>query len=198
MMRGGGRRLLYFALLTLVLVGLLGGVMPRWLRAARERRFIKAAGSGNIRVVRALLGEGIHINAQDDGDTALLAAAAAGHEDLVRLLLDHSANPNVSNEYGYTPLSSATHHGYPRIIALLLKRGANPDPASVYGETPLMSAAMNGRLDIVRLLLRAGANPCLWDSRGRTAHNHALSFGKTQVAAVLRQAEKKALRRLPH
>ena len=36
--------------------------------------------------------------------TALLLAAQAGHEESVRLLLDHAADPNIADHMGSTPL----------------------------------------------------------------------------------------------
>ena len=58
-------------------------------------------------------------------------AAAAGRLDIVQLLLDHGADPNLREDQ-YAPkgraLYSAVHHGHLEIAKLLLERGAFPNP----------------------------------------------------------------------
>jgi len=47
----------------------------------------------------------------------------ASREDLVRLLLDHGADPNIVAGDGYTPLDVARTAGASRIAALIQERG---------------------------------------------------------------------------
>jgi ankyrin repeat protein len=44
--------------------------------------------------------------------------------ELIRLLLDHGANPNTRKNDGATPLSIAQGKGYKDVIELLKKAGA--------------------------------------------------------------------------
>ena len=58
-------------------------------------------------------------------------AAAAGRMDIVRLLLDHGADPNLAEEQVAPKgkaLYSAVHQGHYDIAKLLLERGAFPNP----------------------------------------------------------------------
>ncbi|PTB40410.1 hypothetical protein M441DRAFT_101590, partial [Trichoderma asperellum CBS 433.97] len=56
---------------------------------------------------------------------------------LVKLLLEHNADPNCPNEDGETPLYLATIRRNEPIVKLLLKKGANPNCADHYGGNAL-------------------------------------------------------------
>jgi ankyrin repeat protein len=58
-----------------------------------------AANNGDLPAVRALLDAGNHNvdECDEDGSTALLAAAWSNHPDIVRLLLEHGADINAQN-----------------------------------------------------------------------------------------------------
>jgi ankyrin repeat protein len=66
-----------------------------------------------------LLKQGLPVNAVSSlAQTALHYAADAGSPDLVPLLIAHGANPNITDQAGYTPLHDAI---FP--IALNLQTG---------------------------------------------------------------------------
>lgn len=56
---------------------------------------------------------------QDD-QTPLHCAARMGHKDLVKLLLDHKANPNATTTAGQTPLHIASREGHVQTVRILL------------------------------------------------------------------------------
>jgi ankyrin repeat protein/mono/diheme cytochrome c family protein len=94
---------------------------------------------------RLLIRSGADVNAQsDDGRTPLLIATARpGAYDVVKLLLDHQANPSqtVSSYKGpLTPLRLAAEAGDEAMLRLLLDRKA--DAMAMGGYLPLL-AAMN-------------------------------------------------------
>ena len=62
---------------------------------------------------RKRLGLPLHVNARWRYDTtALMMAARRGHAEVVKLLLEGGARPNVKDTfYGMTPLSSAASGG---------------------------------------------------------------------------------------
>jgi len=86
---------------------------------------IPACHYGHVETVRVLLGTAIevdHINRL--GWTALLEAVILGdggpkHVEIVRLLLDRRANPNVADRDGVTPLAHAKRRGFDRIATLI-------------------------------------------------------------------------------
>jgi ankyrin repeat protein len=91
---------------------------------------IPAAHHGHPEAVRILLGTAIdkdHLNKL--GWTALLEAVILGdggpvHTEIVRLLVDAGANPNIADRDGVTPLTHAKRHGYAAMVRILEERGA--------------------------------------------------------------------------
>jgi hypothetical protein len=62
------------------------------------------------------------------GWTALLEAVILGdgsktYQDIVRLLLDGKADPNIADREGVTPLAHAVRRGYREIVAMLRAAG---------------------------------------------------------------------------
>lgn len=87
------------------------------------------------------------------GRSALHLAAEDSQEDMVRLLLQHGADPSASSDGGWTALHNAAQSGHAGVATLLLERGANVNATLSNGMTPLHWAAFNGHEDVVRLLL---------------------------------------------
>lgn len=56
---------------------------------------------------------------QDD-QTPLHCAARMGHKELVKLLLEHKANPNSTTTAGHTPLHIAAREGHVQTVRILL------------------------------------------------------------------------------
>ena len=94
-------------------------------------------------------------------------AAAAGRMDIVQLLLDHGADPNLPEEQ-IAPkgkaLYSAVYHGHYEIAKLLLERGAFPNPpVESSGDALMISRELRPDKRMERLLLSYGATP--WQDR---------------------------------
>lgn len=92
---------------------------------------IPASERGHVEVVRYLLDESDvdvdHVNRL--GWTALLEAiilsdGGAAHQEIVRLLLEAGADPDIADGDGVTPLAHARSRGYEEIAALLVAAGA--------------------------------------------------------------------------
>jgi len=128
------------------------------------------------------------VNAVDpEGNTLLMVAAERGHKDLLPILLEAKADPNMATSAntphhlttrgGVTALMIAAHHGYEQIAHVLLEAGAivdtqlpdRPDTQLPDGRTALMIAAKLGRERCAHVLLKAKADPNKATSDGRTA-----------------------------
>ncbi|CZR68380.1 related to heterokaryon incompatibility protein [Phialocephala subalpina] len=87
------------------------GVTPLW----------RASASRQTEVVEVLLAtSAVNVNVQSTaGRTPLFWAAAHGHSKVVRLLLDHGAEPNYTDKDGRSPLSVAQLNRWDTIVAML-------------------------------------------------------------------------------
>jgi ankyrin repeat protein len=87
-------------------------------------------------------------------------AAARGHLEIVKLLLDRGADPNLPEE-GIAPhghsLYSAVYNGHYEIAELLLERGAYPSPPVESSADALSIALMNKDDRMVELLCSYGS-----------------------------------------
>ena len=114
-----------------------------------------AAFNGHTDIVKALLASG----ASPDESAALLSASIRGSLEIVNLLLDYRADPNIGGRFGTTALQHAASLGYLDIAIALLGKGASLDKADRYGHTALYEAVSHGHLNVVKALLARGARP---------------------------------------
>jgi len=132
---------------------------------------------GSVDIVRQLIIHGADLNAQckgwglySDGVkwSPLYMASYNGTPPIVRVLLEHGANPNAPDDFGDTALHIASKRGGITVVELLLKYGANVDVRDELGRTPLHTAAHNLRIQVVVVLLNRGADPHARTNRGET------------------------------
>ncbi len=113
-----------------------------------------AAFFGHPEAVHILLEHGAAVNESDKSrfaNTALDAAVAADHIEVVRVLLAAGANVNVRSAGAATPLHKAAMNGNAEIAALLLDRGADMNATRANGHTPLTDAEEKGHAAVVEL-----------------------------------------------
>lgn len=90
-----------------------------------------------------------------NGTTYLILAVTHCCEELVELLLNAGADPNIGDKNKVSPLSMALIHYSPQrytIVSLLLEYGANPLQASKGGQTPIDIATMQQDAEMVKYL----------------------------------------------
>ena len=87
-----------------------------------------SAGHGT-RVSRILDVRPSLVNALSAGSqrTPLRVASDSGHAEVVKLLLDRGADPNLPSEDGDPPLPDAAESGHVEVVNLLLEHGADPN-----------------------------------------------------------------------
>jgi uncharacterized protein len=142
------------------------GADPRALPPAdaRDQRSLPvlAAVLPDLRLLRALIAQGVDVNAAHGGLTPLLAATRDswhGRPEAVMTLLANGADPRATDGDGNTPLHHAARSSDPGVAALLRDAGAELDVANHDGVTPLGMACAAGNWRLARFLLERGAKP---------------------------------------
>jgi len=148
------QRYLFQALGTIALcvIGITGTAF-----AGDVEALYQAAGDGKSTQVIALLKSGVNVNERTRSKSYALNAAAVENEiDVIRILLDHGADPNVQNNQGDTPLICATKYagGKAETVELLVKAGTNQDVRDNEGKTALDYAKAKGQQQAVAMLER--------------------------------------------
>ena len=155
---------------------------------AADVRLKEAVRNGDDAAVRALIEQGVDVNAPEgDGATVLHWAARWDNAAAVDVLLEAGARPGAANAYGVTPLSLACINRSAPVVERLLAAGADPNAATSMGETVLMTCARTGAAGAVRALFDAGADnvDARESSRGQTALMWAAAQGHPDVVRAL-------------
>ena len=84
----------------------------------------------SLRIAELLIDNGADVDAKDlEGETALHRATRDGLDDLIRLLLDNGAEPDIRIGHqsleGLAPLHLATISGHMNTIVMLVEAGAD-------------------------------------------------------------------------
>lgn len=162
---------------------------------------LAASSSGHEGIVEQLLSSRANINfalkpksQASDGEatgtpregqqsgSALLLAAANGHNAVVNLLIGRLADINLLAEdgstlapdHGISPLWVAAKNGCVDVVKACITAHADLEVCNWDGTTPLIIATKEGHAEVVRGLLEVGANVFAKDMFGRTAGDIAL------------------------
>lgn len=157
----------------------------------KEALFI-ASQNGRAKCVKLLLKWGCGVNVDnDEGNTALMYAAYAGHEAIAEILLKQKAiNVNQQDCHGRAALHYASKQGNANIVQQLLKCNADVNIHNTKGESVLMMASLSnapGALETLNLLLQSHADVNYVSPAGCSALSAASLYGRHQVAEVLLQ-----------
>lgn len=110
---------------------------------------------GHYDAAEYLVKAGASINSQSRNGlkaAPIQSAAAGGHTKIVKMLIEHNADPNVREQGGYTPLHAAAQNGDEEMIRALLFGGADMSLTSNDGKTPLDLAMEAGHAKATLLL----------------------------------------------
>lgn len=138
-----------------------------------------AAINNQYAMCQFLLKAGAEVNKKGGESVATPAmwAAQRCHYYTVNLLLQHGADPLITDIQGYNILHLATFEGNIFLLVLLLHHNINVDIPDIQGHTSLMWAAYKGFPACVDLFLRWGADVHATDETGFTALHWALVKG---------------------
>jgi ankyrin repeat protein len=148
---------------------------------------MRAVADGDLNKVKALLQENpdLIFSKDKNGETPLLMAVSAGHQDIAELLLANKADVNAKDDSSQTALHFAAQGDDTKMAALLLTKGADIHARDNQGNTPLLDAASNGNKNMAELLLTKGADIEAKDNSGCTPLIWAAIQGHRDVAEVL-------------
>jgi len=170
-----------------------------------ETPLMTCARTGATDAVAAMLAAGADANAtaSTQGQSALMWAAAGGHAEIARLLVEFGADvsaattasadrvPNScricawkASPGGFTALMFAARSGDVATTRLLLESGADLDRTTAEYGSPLVLAAASGHEQLALFLLEQGADPGIADENGVTALHHTLQAGLSTMHGI--------------
>ena len=114
---------------------------------AGENAMMMASLNGDINIVQTLIAKDAEVNKK--GWAPLHYAAANGNDDIVKLLLDHSAYVDAGSPNGTTPLMMAARGGHVSTVKLLLDNGADLNVKNQIGMNALDFAKQYKEPDVV-------------------------------------------------
>lgn len=161
--------------------------------------FVKAAASGDKEAVGLFLEAGMRVDEQGQVllnksgrpslATALIAASAAGKDEVVKLLLEKGAKPDLKNREVGTALLAAAGNGQIETVKILLEKAKSVNDPDGRGKTALMHVASKpGSVEVVKLLIAKGADLNLKDRIGNTAFDLARQAQQQEVESLLKQS----------
>lgn len=120
----------------------------------------------------------------EDGATAFVRASQSSDTALMRLLLEHGADPKLPTANNDNAITAASGIGWVEGVTyersakenleamrMLLDLGLDANQANDEGRRPLMGAALKGRHDVIHLLVERGAKLDAYDKGSRDTDN---------------------------
>ena len=117
-----------------------------------ESPLMLASMTGMVDVCKRLIALDADVN--KTGWTPLHYAASAGHVEVIKLLLKHSAYIDAESPNKTTPLMMAAMYGNPQSVELLLEEGADASLKNDKGMTALDFADVANKQAAAKLLVR--------------------------------------------
>lgn len=120
-------------------------------------------------------------------ESLLLKAIKKGNQDLIEMLLDCGADPNITDNNG----CNALHHlalqitDNPKLAYLLISHGIRINSRDNNGETALLKASLRGHINLAQILINHEAKVNLPAFNGWTPLCYALAKGHIEIAELL-------------
>ena len=150
--------------------------------------------SADIAQVRALLDSGVPVDIKNyNGQTALMYACLHRNPEMVKLLLEHGADTEITwRSGGATALRLAVGPQIrkkpdPAIVKMLLDHGADLNKVDSRGRSMVHAAVTGADEDVMKLVVENGFSLTQLDSEGKTPIEAATEWGSGDEAAPLVQ-----------
>ncbi|XP_052568523.1 ankyrin repeat and death domain-containing protein 1A isoform X5 [Peromyscus californicus insignis] len=153
-----------------------------------ERQLHEASRWNQVERMKGLFEKRVNIRARNHvGRVALHWAAGAGHEQAVRLLLEHGAAVDDVDSFGMNALLLSAWFGHLQIVQILVNAGAKVHCESKDGLTLLHCAAQKGHMPVLAFVMEDLEDVALdhADKLGRTAFHRAAEHGQLDALDFL-------------
>lgn len=158
------------------------GANPEVEDRHRMTPLMLAANAGQMGHVRSLLQTGSRVNPPMGAVTSALIQAVKFPE-IVELILDHGADPNLKDRSGRNPLYNAVQSDNFYSAEMLIARGARPDQAE--GLQLLIYAVRLKNEPLVKLLIKEGISVNGLDEEGKSPLYHAVDRYAVKMTKLL-------------
>ncbi|XP_069956365.1 serine/threonine-protein phosphatase 6 regulatory ankyrin repeat subunit B isoform X2 [Cherax quadricarinatus] len=145
---------------------------------------------GHNNCVKELLAAGPHLEATDQGNTALHIATRRNNVYCIKALIDAGADVNARDNMQRTPLHVSVLGNSTEALRLLLASGCNVSAVNSQTFTAMHIAALSGNEAGVQELYKAGLNPETREESGLLAEDVAEVWGSHNTAWLLRKLPK--------
>ena len=157
----------------------------------------QAVKNGNYDLVKKMLKKNANPNIiLGENDESLLSIAIIEIEDsilslrMVKLLLNHGANLNLTSKFGGVPLHVAVDKNNLSIVKLLLENKAKTNISDEDNIYPLHLAVEKQNINIIRLLLRYGAKKNVINYDNKTPLDIAIELENNPIINLLKKTKK--------
>jgi len=164
-------------------------VEEKWHNRA-VTKLLYASARGEVEKVQCMLTDvwSAELKASDAdyaGRTALHLAASSGNTVMMKLLIDHKANVNMTDRNGNTPLHDAFKQGQMAAAQMLRSLKGTLGYSRKRMGTELCTAVRESEIHIIRQLLEFHCDPNAVKEDGRTCLHVAAAVGNATIAELL-------------
>jgi len=135
-------------------------------------------------VLNEFLQKGVPVDTcSRDESTLLMGAIYRGHQKSVIFLLEHGADPFITNRAHLSPLMLACHASHPRMLQILIENGRVQITSEVLPSMPVLAfLACIGNQNLISFALEQGANIHWKDPNGKNLIDYALQENQLETA----------------